>query len=417
MAPHARPSVSTAARGVVPGGAVSARRPSDPVACGRSGEPTGDSSALRNALVFWGSLAALLALTLAALFQAGALLTRPPAAKPIAAKPIPGTPVAQPVPTTLSATVVDGNVAAYALPNPDAGLMQPSIAPNGTVWFGEMTTNQLGMLDPASGQVRAWTPPNGKNTIMTTQVDSAGRVYFAEQAGNYIGRFDPATRTFKTFALPLTNGHSSGPQDLRFDSSGAVWVTLASGAAIGRLDPNTGALQTYPVPSPGAGETSDPWALAIASTGQVWFGMLTGGVVGWVDPQTGQVSLIHLADSQAQIFSMAADGQGRVYFSEMQAGKLGVIDTATGKVRELSVPNVLGDPTSLYAVTCANGSAWIASSGANAIIRFDPVPGAFTFYKLPTPNSIPYGLAVDRRGHVWFAADDTAGNYIGELTP
>lgn len=362
--------------------------------------------------MFWGSIAALLVLTLVALFQVGALLTRPPAAKPAA-----GAPIAQPVPTTLSATVVDANVKTYTLPNPDAGLMQPAIAPDGSVWFGEMTTNKLGMLDPVSGQVRAWAPPNGKNTIMTTQVDSAGHVYFAEQAGNYLGRFDPATQTFKTFALPQVNGHTSGPQDLRFDSNGNVWVTLASGGAVARLDPATGALRTYPVPASGAGATSDPWALAIASTGQVWFGMLTGGVVGWIDPTTGQVSLIHLADSHAQIFSMAADATGRVYFSEMQAGKLGVIDTATGKVGELNVPTVLGDPTSLYAVTCANGYAWIASSGANAIIRFDPVKGAFTFYKLPTPNSIPYGLAVDTRGHAWFAADDASGNYIGELTP
>ncbi len=115
---------------------------------------------------------------------------------------------------------------------------------------------------------------------------------------------------------------------------------------------------------------------------------------------------------------MAADGHGRVYFTELQAGKLGVIETASGKLRELEVPRVLGDPESLYAVAAAsNGDAWFDSAGANSIVRFSPQTGAFTFYRLPIPSSVPYGIALDGSGKAWFAADDADGNYIGAVTP
>jgi virginiamycin B lyase len=367
--------------------------------------------ALQRDLAFWGALLLLAALTLLALTQVGGALSRPAVSGP-------PEPTAPAIPAKLIASVRSGNVKMYALPNPAAGLMQPAVDQHGAVWVGEMDLNRLAALDPSSGQVHDWQPPNSQHAIMATQVDAQGRVWFTEQAAGYIGRFDPATRTFKTYPLPQSDGRNAGPQDLRFDASGKLYVTLASSGRIGRLDPATGALDTWSVPAPAPGVHPTPWALAVTPTGQVWFGLLSGGAVGRLNPASGQVTLIHLADPQAAVFSMAAGGNGLVYFTELQAGKLGVIETATGKLRELDVPAALGDPTSLYAVGAApNGDAWFASSGANALVRFAPQAGAFTFYRLPVPTSVPYGVALGASGTVWFAADDPNGNYIGALTP
>lgn len=376
---------------------------------------------LHRELAFWGGVLLLVALTLLVLPPLGAALARP-ATTPRPATAVSLEPAAPPIPSTLSASVRGGDVRVFTLPNPKAGLMQPAVDAQGHVWVGEMDANRLAELDPATGQVREWQPPGGLHTIMATQVDAQGRVYFTEQAANYIGRFDPATQTFKIFHLPESDGHTSGPQDLRFDSQGRLYVTLASAGRIGRLDPATGALDTWPVPAPGGGASATPWALAVTPGGEVWFGYLAGGAVGRLDPATGQVTLYHLSDPQAVVFSMAAGGNGLVYFSELQAGKLGVIETATGRVRELSVPTALGDPQSLYAVTSApgtpGGDAWFCSAGANAIVRFVPADGTFTFYTLSVPSSIPYGVARDpASGAIYFAADAAAGNYIGALTP
>jgi virginiamycin B lyase len=301
---------------------------------------------------------------------------------------------------------------------PNAGLMQPSVDAEGNVWVGEMGTNHLTRVDARSGAVTSWTPPGGQYNIMATTADTRGNVWFTEQAANYIGRFDPRTQKFTTYPLDTVNGIGMGPQDLRFDAHGKLWFTLLSGGRIGRLDPATGAIQTWPVPAPQAGAKSYPFAIAVTPNGQVWFGMLTGGAVGKLDPATGKVTLIHLANPKTEIFSMASDAAGNLWVTEMQTGKLGRIDAKSGQASEIDVPTALGNPSTLYAVAAAsNGEVWFASAGANALVRYIPQSQAFTFFVLPTPSSVPYGVAFDSAGKLWFSADGTPANYIGVLSP
>jgi virginiamycin B lyase len=330
----------------------------------------------------------------------------------VSASPVPT------IPTTLSASARMAQVRAYTASAPDAGLMQPAVDAQGNLWVGEMNTNRLTRIDSHTGQVTSWTPPGADHNIMVARADAQGDIWFSEQAANYIGRFDPATQRFTTYPLPRDNGRPMGPQELRFDASGKLWITLTAGGRIGRLDPASGALQTWPVPAPAAGVESMPYALAITPSGQIWFGMLSGGAVGRLDPETGHVTLLRLADPKALIFAMDSDATGHIWFSELQAGTLGVIDTATNTVRELPVPQLLGDPQGLYGVAVApSGDVWCASSGANALVRFAPQAGAFTFFQLPVAGSVPYGVTLDAAGKVWFSADAASGNYVGVMAP
>jgi virginiamycin B lyase len=351
---------------------------------------------------FLGSVALVCLLVALILTQIGSA----PARKIITATPTAPTGIAQ------TAKVREYKVAA------EAGLMQPSVDPSGDVWVGEMGTNHLTRIDASSSAVKSWTPPAGQYNIMATVPDTQGNIWFTEQAANYIGRFDPRTEKFTTYPLDSENGHGMGPQDLRFDSSGKLWFTLLSGGRIGRLDPATGAIQTWAVPAPRDGNKSYPFALAITPDGRVWFGMLSGGAVGKLDPTTGNVTFARLADDKAAVFSMASDSAGNIWFTEMQAGKLGRVDGKTGQVSEIDVPKTLGNPSTLYAVaTASNGDVWFASAGANALIRYTPQSQAFRFFVLPTPASVPYGVAFDSAGKLWFSADGRPANYIGVLSP
>ncbi len=301
---------------------------------------------------------------------------------------------------------------------PEAGLMQPSVDADGNVWVGEMGTNHLTRVDASSGAVTSWTPPGGQYNIMATAPDKQGNIWFTEQVANYIGRFDPKTQKFTTYPLASENGQGMGPQDLRFDKNGKLYFTLLNGARIGRLDPATGAIQTWAVPAPRDGVKSYPYALALTPDGQVWFGMLTGGAVGRLDPATGKVTFARLADSNAAVFSMASDGAGNLWFTQMQTGKIGRVDTKTGQLSEIDVPRALSNPSTLYAVaTAGNGDVWFASAGANALIRYTPQAQTFRFFVLPTPASVPYGLAFDSAGKLWFSADGRPANYVGVLSP
>ena len=314
----------------------------------------------------------------------------------------------------IGATVIAA--APRVFPIGTVGLMYPAVDAQGNVWFGEMNANQLVRLDPRTGTVTSWTPPGARHGLMRIAVDSQGTIWFAEQNANYIGRFTPATQTFHTYPLGAVSGHIAGPQDLAFDTSGVLWFTETSGEAIGRLDPRTGAIRSYPLPAPTGAARGYPFSLAVAPDGAIWYGNLAGRSIGRLDPRTATVTVVPLAHTGA-IFSMAMAPDGRLWFTELQQGLLGMLDTRTRKVAELPIPSTLGPVSSLYAVTVAhNGDVWFASSGANALVRYVPRTKAFTFFQLPTAQSIPYGLALDGKGHLWFTADAAPTNYVGMLS-
>ncbi|HEV2461442.1 MAG TPA: hypothetical protein VGS80_24065 [Ktedonobacterales bacterium] len=359
---------------------------------------------------------ALVALTVFVLTMGGNAMSR----SPVAARP--ATPTATTStssatatpPTSGSAQVIPAHERTYALPGPNAGLMQPAVDAQGNVWFGEMDTNRLGRLNPRTGQVSTWQPPHGQYNIMQTAVDRQGNVWFTEQAANYIGRFDPGTQQFTTYPLENPNGHGSAPQDLAFDATGKLWFTEVTAAKIGRLDPATGAISTWPVPAPETGASAYPYSLALTPDGAIWVGYLSGGALGRLDPTSGSVRLYRLANTQAQVFSMAADAQGRVWFTELEDGKIGVVDSASSQAKEISVPAVLGSVSGLYALIVApDGDVWFACASANALVRYAPQTGRFTFYTLSAPASVPFGLALDASSGLWFTADGNPANYVG----
>jgi virginiamycin B lyase len=365
-----------------------------------------------------GFLLCILALCLATLFifssAGGAAATGESTGK----SPAPvsgGTTVERPATTATApspgnAQVVAAKTKDYSLPQPNPGVMQPSVDQAGNIWFGEMSANALARLNPTTGAVASWTPPHGQNNIMATAIDRSGNVWFTEQAANYIGRFDPVTAQFAIYPLD----RNAGPQDLKFDASGNLWFTEVIAGKIARLNPLTGAITTWSVVAPGPNAPSQPFCLAITPSGEIWFGDLSGGAVGSLNPATGAVHLHHLASSQTIVYAMNADANGIVWFTELEDEKLGRIDPATGNVSEIPVPTTsTGAPNGMYALQIAkNGDVWFASAGANSLVRYNPRAQGFTFYQLSIPSSVPFGLSFDSEGNLWFTADTTP-NYVG----
>jgi virginiamycin B lyase len=315
----------------------------------------------------------------------------------------------------LPALVRTAEIRSYQVSPAEAGLMLPAVDQQGNIWFGEMDANRLARLDAHTGTITDWAPPGGEDGIMGITIDAHGNVWFAEQNANYIGRFDPARQTFRTYSLGSGKDRRVGLEDVQFDASGTLWFTETFVGRIGRLDPASGAMQTWAVATGSPGVQPYPFGLAVTSQGQVWFGTYSGGVVGHLNPGTGQMLLLHLPNPAEQIYSMAADDQGHIWYSELQFGRLGMIDTATGKITELPVPTALGDPEDLHSVVVANGDIWFTSSGANALVRYSPDNSTFTFFRLPVPDSIPFGLALGPSSTLWFTAGGNPVNYIGKM--
>ena len=313
-------------------------------------------------------------------------------------------------------SVHDAHAQLYPFLQTNVGLMQPAVDAQGNAWVGEMFANRLARLDSHSGVVTTWQPPAGRNGLMSTAVDTHGAVWYVEQASNYIGRFDPRTQAFRVYPLGTVGGRTMGPQDLQFDAAGQLWFTAAIGGRIGRLDPATGAVQTWPVPAPRPGVAPAPFSLTVTRDEQIWFGDITGGAVGRLDPTTGRVTLYHLADPQAEVFSMASDARGRIWFTEIVPGKLGMVDGATGRVTELPVPALTGHPAALYGlVVTPDGAVWFANNGAGALVRYAPARASFTFARLPQSSGGLYGLTLDAAGTLWFTLSGTTTNAVGSM--
>lgn len=313
-------------------------------------------------------------------------------------------------------TVQAAQARLYPFPQTNVGLMQPAVDRQENVWVGEMYANRLARLDSRTGVVTTWKPPHGMNSLMSTAIDSKGEVWFVEQSANYIGRFDPAQQAFRIFPLPSIHGRPMGPQDLQFDATGQLWFTATIGGRIGRLDPTSGVIQTWPVPAPRAGMEPVPFSLTVTHDEQVWFGYIAGGAVGRFDPATNEFTLYHLADPQAQIFSLAHDTHGRIWFTEIVPGKLGMIDSATGHVTELAVPTVANHPAALYElVVVPNGDVWFVNNGAGALVRYTPKDSRYTFFQLSLSSSAPYGLALDQTGTLWFTTSGPTTNAVGKV--
>ena len=94
-----------------------------------------------------------------------------------------------------------------------------------------------------------------------------------------------------------------------------------------------------------------------------------------------------------------------------------MVDPQSGQVREFPTPPQLGDTAELYDLAFdAQGKIWVTSSGANALLRFDPAAATWQAVSIPTPGSAPYGIIL-HSGTIWFTESAPDANQIGRYQP
>jgi streptogramin lyase len=80
-----------------------------------------------------------------------------------------------------------GTVRECAVLSRQTGLIMPAAAPNGHVWVGEMDTNRLAELEPATGQVQKWATPRRDGSASGIAIGADGMVWFVVRNSNAIG--------------------------------------------------------------------------------------------------------------------------------------------------------------------------------------------------------------------------------------
>jgi len=93
---------------------------------------------------------------------------------------------------------------------------------NGTIWFTEHASNQIGQLDVATGVIQEFAIPTANSAPTGIAVAPNGHVWFTERTGNRLGRFTPGSNTIDEFPYPTTNAQL---EDLAIGGDGKIWAT------------------------------------------------------------------------------------------------------------------------------------------------------------------------------------------------
>ena len=330
----------------------------------------------------------------------------------------------------ISASAYGEVVLEYHTPTRDSSPADLAFDAQGNLWFTELNANRIGKLDPAKaksltsqGITEYELPqPNSKPHFLT--IAKNGLIWFTEGA-NRIGSLDPENGTFKEYDIPSPH---SEPHQIVEAPDGAIWFLEFQTNKIGQLDPLTGKITEFPI-GPG-----NPHAMVLVEN-KIWY---TQGGMFWVntffnklgslDLKTGEVEETIIPPEKSVPHGIAVSKNGTIWLTEMFANKLAKLDLKRKKPK--LVEYFLGkgrSPHDVY-IDEKRGYVWFTAANPDAIGRLDlskARPGTrkgLRYYRLPTPDSHPTQIVLDKEGNIWFTEmgkyfQGQYNNKIGLLVP
>lgn len=252
----------------------------------------------------------------------------------------------------------------------------------------------------------------------------ADEIWFVGQVGHYLARFTPSTGEF--FKHDLDD--EAGPHNLIVGSDGIVWYAGNLKGYIGRYDPKTGKTTKIKMPDPAA---KDPHTLVFDKDQKhIWFTVQWGNFVGRLTVADSTVELIPVPTEKARPYGIKMAPDGTPWVVLLGTYKLGAVNLQTLKLVEHELPKRDARPRRLEIT--GDGRIWYADYGRGTLGLYNPKAAADEklFNEWPLPggaNSRPYGMALDKRDHVWvvttgktpnlFVGFDTQAEKIVSITP
>ncbi|HYO75820.1 MAG TPA: hypothetical protein VE010_05105, partial [Thermoanaerobaculia bacterium] len=317
-----------------------------------------------------------------------------------------------------------GSISAWKLSAEPSSPMGIAFDAAGDLWVAERLTNRITRMR-RNGTLDHYDLPTPKAWPTGLAIDSRGRVWFTETYGNRIGVVDPSTGQVREFVFSTPDTRATG---IAVAPDGIVWIAMRDANAIGRFDPATEEMRHFPLPTPNA----KPCGVTVDAKGTVWFSERNGGKIGRIGSD-GTIHEYPVPERFSGPFILAADQRGEIWFSELFSGRIGRFDPATSKFDHYDLPSKGSHPAGI--AIDSKGNVWVAQQTANTIaviVRTDlaylanekagtsALAETRTGYDLqemdvPTPQSIPGIVAVDRRGTVWFT--QMGGGFVGPGFP
>jgi len=210
--------------------------------------------------------------------------------------------------------------------------------------------------------------------------------------------------TIREWSVPTKGAH---PHDPAVGPDGALWFTEQMVNKLGRLDPATGAFKEFALKV----EDSGPHGLVADREGNIWFTGNFKGYIGKLDPRTGAVTEYKIPDPKGEDPHTAVfDGQGLLWFTLQVANMVGRLDPRSGKIELKHAPTPDSHP---YGIAVnSKGVPIFCEFATNKMAKIDPQTMAITEYALPE-GARPRRMAIDASDRVYFT--DFSEGHLGRL--
>jgi len=297
----------------------------------------------------------------------------------------------------------------YAVPRPNAVREALTLDDPGAIWLADVSSNRLVRVDTGTGASRTLEIPSALPTSPHTLMrDRHGALWVAPFFNGLIVRLDPNTEHFTTWQLNVPGLGPPAVHDLSFDAnhdvtadrSGRIWYSEIVHNAIGWFDPKTGKAHNYPIPPvPGRVGGEQTYGLAMSSDRtHIWYSQLGIGSFGSFNIQTGKFDAsVVLPDGNSGPRRMAMSEADVLYIALFGSGQLAEYDTRARKM--IGIYDLPDRASAPYSVTwdMRRHVAWIATSNANLLYRFDPRDKSFAVLPLPREGAFLRMVGIDKQ--------------------
>jgi copper transport protein len=277
-----------------------------------------------------------------------------------------------------------------------------------SIWVGDSLpgSGRLWRLDMSTGNYTEHALP-GVNLITQTVLAPEGTIWFIDPVLGLLGNYDPQANSTKVLEVP-DEGVLSG---LAMDGQGDLWIPVVQANTVVRFDAQEQNFTSYSLPMVG----SIPVGISYDGDGIIWVAEAAGRIAE-IDTATGEITE-HEPELQRyeldEPTSVFPDPQSSsVFISEHGGHTVTSYNPLLGTYREYPVVNEAGLPFGMAMDTY--GNLWFAQHEIDRIGVIDPRTGAFTEVKIPITGSFVQWLTSDDSGKIWFAAQ--RGGALGSVT-
>jgi copper transport protein len=186
---------------------------------------------------------------------------------------------------------------------------------------------------------------------------------------------------------------------MALDGNGMLWYIDPLGFLLGVYDPETGTNKNFPLPQQGIIS-----GLVVDEDGNLWMPVVQLNRVFRFEPATEEFTYVDLPTAGSIPVAVSLDRNGNVWVAESGSDRIAMIDTESGAVTEYAPPGnkKLDEPTVVFQDPDSN-TLFISEHTGHTITAFNPLFETFTEYPSINDGGLPFGMAKDRFGNLWYA--------------